>query len=67
LHSAKTPRESPAFKVKDWAGAAPATVTLGAETLTPGEGFVAAVEAGQLILQVLRQVKQDVPMVIPVK
>jgi hypothetical protein len=67
LHGAKTPRESPAFKVKNWAGAAPATVTLGAEMLTPGEGFVAAVEAGQLILQVLRQVKQDVPMAIPAR
>jgi len=67
LHGAKTPRESPVFKVKDWAGTAPATVTLGTETLTPGEGFVAAIEAGQLIVQVQRRVMKDVPIAIPAK
>ena len=67
LHGAKTPRESPVFKVKDWAGTAPTTVTLGTETLTPGEGFVAAIEAGQLIVQVQRRVMKDVPIAIPAK
>ena len=69
LHLARSREnsKSPVFKVKDWAGAAPATITLGAETLTRGEGFVAAVEAGQLIFQVQRRVMKDVPIAIPAK
>jgi hypothetical protein len=64
LHGAKTPRQSPTVKVKDWTGAAPATVTFGADKLVAGEGFVAAIQARQLLLQVLRQAQEGVPVVI---
>ena len=67
LHGAKTPRQSPAFKVKGWSGASPAAVALGAEKLACGDGFVAAIQSGVLVLQVLRQVKEDVRIVIPSK
>ena len=51
--------------MKGWGGALPAAVTLGAEKLAHGEGYVAAVQSGVLILQALCPVKENVRIVIP--
>ncbi len=64
LHGRAVPRMFPAFKIKDWPGAAPETLTLGGEKLAAGKDFNASVRGGLLLLQVFRVIKDDVNVAI---
>ena len=59
MHGAKTPRMNPAFKVKDWKGQAPTTVTADSKKLAAGKEFNASVNDRVLLLQILSEVKDD--------
>jgi hypothetical protein len=65
LHGKEVARMFPAFKIKDWSGAAPETLTLGGEKLAAGKDFNASVRGGVLLLQILRVIKDDVSVAIP--
>jgi hypothetical protein len=58
------PRIRPAFKVLDWTGPAPASITVGGRTLESGKGWVASARDGILLLQVLAALTDDAAVVI---
>jgi hypothetical protein len=64
LHGAGTPRMHPAFKVTGWKGGVPDSVTLGGDALVAGADYVASANAGVLLLQILKGVKEDTKIVI---
>ena len=59
LHGAEGARMNPAFKVREWEGEAPASITCGKKTLATGKDFNAAVKDGVLLLRILRKVAED--------
>ena len=65
LHGRTAPRIFPAFKIKNWPGAASETLALGADKLMAGKDFNASVRGGVLLLQILRVIKDDVSVSIP--
>jgi hypothetical protein len=65
LHGKAVPRMFPCFKIKDWPGAAPESLTLGGEKLEPGKDFNASVRGSVLLLQMFRVIKDDVNVAIP--
>jgi hypothetical protein len=64
MHGRALARMFPAFKIKDWPGAAPATITLGGEKLAAGKDFNASVAGRVLLLQIHRIIKDDVGVAI---
>jgi len=65
LHGRAIPRMFPAFKIKDWRGAAPEALALGGKKLTAGKDFNASVREGVLLLQIFRIIKDHVSVSIP--
>ena len=65
MHGEALARMFPAFKIKDWPGAVPETLTLGEGKLAARKDFNASVKSGVLLLQVFRIIKNDVSVVLP--
>jgi hypothetical protein len=64
VHGSAIPRMFPAFKIKDWPGVAPETLSLGGEKLAAGKDFNASVRESVLLLQVFRAIKDNVGVTI---
>ncbi len=64
IHSKQVPRPAPVFKVKDWPGAAPTKIQLGDKQLTIDKDYVAANQAGVLIIQLQSLLSDDVVMTL---
>ena len=60
LNGKVVPRLFPAFKVKDWSGAAPETLSLGEQKLAVGKDFNGSIKGGLLLIQIFRVIKDDV-------
>ena len=64
LHGRAIPRMSPAFKLREWRGAAPKAILVDGVALAEGKGFGASVRDGVLIVQILRNIETDAAIVI---
>ncbi len=64
MHGKAVPRVNPAFKIRDWPGAAPASIAVGGRTLESGKGMVASARDGTLLVQILATVTEDASVVI---
>jgi len=64
IHGAEISRMEPAFKVKGWRAAGPASVMLGSEKLAAGTDFNASVQDEVLFFQILRGLSSDVQFLV---
>ncbi|MFB3893521.1 MAG: hypothetical protein ACE15C_16030 [Phycisphaerae bacterium] len=64
IHGSSVPRMDPAFKVKDWKGAAPDAIFVDGMKLEAGKDFGASVKDGVLLLQILGFIDTDSRIVI---
>jgi len=64
LHGSKLARMQPVFKIKGWAGEAPAKIVVGDKESAEGKGFSASVAKEFLLLQILEPVREDAAITI---
>ena len=64
LHGSKTPRLTPALKVRGWRGNAPKAIRLGGREFAAGADFVASASGGILLIQMLDGIRDDARITI---